>query len=82
MQLLVSTRCKSVSLEGNAVVLIVSIVAMVQGEIALVKANLLGTMLAHLLLGLGLCFFFGGLFYKEQQFNITVYFFYKDLWLI
>ena len=53
--------------------LIVSIIAMVRGETALVKANLLGTMLAHLTLGLGLCFFWGGVYHKEQSFNMTVH---------
>jgi len=57
---------------GNAVELIVSIIALVQGKVAIVQASLLGSMLSNLLLVLGMCFFFGGLNHKEQDFNITV----------
>jgi len=52
--------------------LIVSIIALVQGKILIVQASLLGSMLSNLLLVHGMCFFFGGLKHKEQQFNPTV----------
>jgi Ca2+:H+ antiporter len=55
--------------------LIVSIIALIQGKILIVQASLLGSMLSNLLLVLGMCFFFGGLKYKEQEFNMTVYLF-------
>jgi Ca2+:H+ antiporter len=56
---------------GNAVELIVSIIALVQGKVVIVQASLLGSMLSNLLLVLGMCFFFGGLKHKEQSFNMT-----------
>lgn len=49
-----------------------SIIALVQGKIVIVQASLLGSMLSNLLLVLGMCFFFGGLRHKEQEFNMTV----------
>ena len=60
--------------EGNAVELIVSIIALVQGKIVIVQASLLGSMLSNLLLVLGMCFFFGGIRKgrDEQSFNETV----------
>jgi Ca2+:H+ antiporter len=60
--------------KGNAVELIVSVIALVQGKTTLVQASLLGSMLSNLLLVLGMCFFFGGLKHKEQEFNMTVSF--------
>lgn len=57
---------------GNAVELIVSIIALIQGKVVIVQASLLGSILSNLLLVLGMCFFFGGLKHKEQEFNTTV----------
>ncbi|RPB03949.1 Calcium/proton exchanger [Choiromyces venosus 120613-1] len=57
---------------GNAVELIVSIVALTKGEIRIVQASMLGSILSNILLVLGMCFFFGGLKHKEQNFNSTV----------
>jgi len=57
---------------GNAVELIVSVVALTKGEIRIVQASMLGSILSNILLVLGMCFFFGGLKYKEQEFNTTV----------
>jgi Ca2+:H+ antiporter len=57
---------------GNAVELIVSILALVKNEILIVKTSLIGSMLSNLLLVLGMCFFFGGLKREEQFFNVTV----------
>ncbi|KAI9288668.1 Sodium/calcium exchanger protein-domain-containing protein [Umbelopsis sp. AD052] len=56
---------------GNAVELIVSIIALIQGLITVVQASMLGSILSNLLLVLGMCFFFGGIKYKEQSFNVT-----------
>ncbi|KAL2853458.1 putative sodium/calcium transporter [Aspergillus pseudoustus] len=57
---------------GNAVELIVSIIALVHGEILIVQTSLIGSMLSNLLLVLGMCFFFGGLNRLEQHFNPVV----------
>ncbi|KAM7207475.1 Sodium/calcium exchanger domain containing protein [Naviculisporaceae sp. PSN 640] len=47
---------------GNAVELIVSIVALRAGEIEVVQASMLGSILSNLLLVLGMCFFLGGIY--------------------
>lgn len=57
---------------GNAVELIVSIIALIQGKVLIVQTSLIGSMLSNLLLVLGMCFFFGGINRPEQHFNITV----------
>ncbi|KAI9742692.1 MAG: hypothetical protein M1818_003833 [Claussenomyces sp. TS43310] len=57
---------------GNAVELIVSIIALQKKETLIVKTSLIGSMLSNLLLVMGMCFFFGGLRRSEQFFNVTV----------
>ena len=57
---------------GNAVELIVSIIALLQKKILIVQTSLVGSMLSNLLLVMGMCFFFGGLRRTEQFFNVTV----------
>lgn len=57
---------------GNAVELIVSIIALVKQEILIVQTSLIGSMLSNLLLVLGMCFFFGGIRRTEQHFNVVV----------
>lgn len=57
---------------GNAVELIIFIIALVKNEIQIVQASLLGSILANLLLILGMAFLFGGLRYREQVYNSTV----------
>jgi Ca2+:H+ antiporter len=54
---------------GNAPELIIALVALRAGEIPLVKASLVGGMLANILFTLGLSFFVGGTIYKEQEYN-------------
>lgn len=54
---------------GNAVELIVGIIALKDGLLRVVQASLLGSVLSNLLLVLGLCFFVGGIKFKEQKFN-------------
>ena len=44
----------------------------VQNEIRIVQASLLGSILANLLLILGMAFVLGGLKYREQIYNSTV----------
>ncbi|KAK4247217.1 Sodium/calcium exchanger protein-domain-containing protein [Corynascus novoguineensis] len=56
---------------GNAVELIIFI-ALVKNEIRIVQASLLGSILANLLLILGMSFFLGGLRFREQIYNSTV----------
>ncbi|KAK7738938.1 hypothetical protein SLS63_002275 [Diaporthe eres] len=57
---------------GNAVELIVAIMALVKGEVVIVQTSLIGSILSNLLLVMGMCFFFGGLRRQEQFFNMTV----------
>ncbi|KAK6535713.1 hypothetical protein TWF694_002163 [Orbilia ellipsospora] len=57
---------------GNAVELIVSIIALVKKEIVVVQTSLIGSILSNLLLVMGMSFFFGGINRVEQYFNTTV----------
>jgi Ca2+:H+ antiporter len=57
---------------GNAVELIISIIALVQRKVLIVQTSLIGSMLSNLLLVMGMCFFFGGIDRMEQHFNVTV----------
>ncbi|PSS13074.1 hypothetical protein M430DRAFT_20984 [Amorphotheca resinae ATCC 22711] len=65
---------------GNAVELIVSIVALKNGEIRIVQSSMLGSILSNILLVLGCCFLAGGVRNTrtglaagiEQTFNTTV----------
>lgn len=57
---------------GNAVELIVAILALVKKEVTIVQTSLIGSMLSNLLLVMGMCFFFGGINRLEQHFNVTV----------
>lgn len=57
---------------GNAVELIIFIIALVKNEIRVVQASLLGSILANLLLIMGMAFLLGGLRFQEQIYNSTV----------
>ncbi|MCJ1317577.1 hypothetical protein MMC15_002902 [Xylographa vitiligo] len=57
---------------GNAVELIVSIVALRDGQIRIVQSSMLGSILSNMLLVLGCCFLAGGSRYREQHFNSLV----------
>ncbi|KAI5303379.1 Eukaryotic peptide chain release factor GTP-binding subunit [Ascosphaera pollenicola] len=57
---------------GNAVELIVSLIALFKDEYVIVQTSLIGSMLSNLLLVMGMCFFFGGICRVEQNFNVTV----------
>ncbi|CAI7595964.1 unnamed protein product [Penicillium crustosum] len=57
---------------GNAVELIVAIIALVQGKTLIVQTSLIGSILSNLLLVMGMCFFLGGIPRIEQNFNVTV----------
>jgi len=57
---------------GNAVELIIFILALVAGEVRIVQAAALGSILSNLLLILGMSFVLGGLRFREQLYNRTV----------
>ncbi|TKA34192.1 hypothetical protein B0A50_00172 [Salinomyces thailandicus] len=57
---------------GNAVELIVSIVALTKGEIRIVQSSMLGSILSNILLVLGCCFIASGVRRDESRFNETV----------
>jgi len=56
---------------GNAPELIIAVVALRAGYLDMVRASLVGAILANLLLALGLAFFLGGLRHREQSYNPT-----------
>ncbi|PKY20680.1 hypothetical protein RhiirB3_498516 [Rhizophagus irregularis] len=56
---------------GNAVEIIVSIIALKEGKITVVQAFILGSIISNLLLVLGLSFVAGGILHKKQEFNKT-----------
>ena len=56
---------------GNAPELIIGLVALRAGLLDMVRASLIGAILANLLLALGLSFFLGGLRFHVQKFNPT-----------
>jgi Ca2+:H+ antiporter len=56
---------------GNAPELIIGLVALRAGLFDMVRASLIGAILANLLLALGLSFFLGGLRFHVQKFNAS-----------
>src|SRR3954465_3970482 len=54
---------------GNAPELIIALVALKAGYLEMVRASLVGAILANLLLALGIAFLTGGLRYHDQKFN-------------
>ncbi|KAF9496776.1 calcium/proton exchanger [Pleurotus eryngii] len=56
---------------GNAVELIVAILALVKCQLTIVQSSLIGSILSNLLLVLGMCFFAGGTQYSEQGFTVS-----------
>ena len=56
---------------GNAPELIIAMVALKAGYLDMVRASLVGAILANLLLALGVAFLTGGLRFHEQRFNPT-----------
>ncbi|PVG01865.1 calcium/proton exchanger [Serendipita vermifera] len=57
---------------GNAVELIISILALVKGELKIVQAAMLGSILSNCLLVLGMCFLAGGLRFHEQGYGVRI----------
>jgi len=56
---------------GNAPELIIAFVALKAGLLEMVRASLVGAILANLMLALGVSFLLGGLRFHEQRFNQT-----------
>ncbi len=56
---------------GNAPELIIALVALKAGYLDMVRASLIGAILANLLLALGLSFLLGGVRHHDQHFNPT-----------
>ncbi|KAJ7475750.1 Calcium/proton exchanger [Mycena latifolia] len=56
---------------GNTVELIVAIIALTHCELGVVQSSLIGSILSNLLLGLGICFFAGGVKFSEQGFGAS-----------
>src|ERR1043165_4176988 len=56
---------------GNAPELIIAFVALKAGLLDMVRASLVGAILANLLLALGVAFFTGGIRFHDQKFNPT-----------
>src|SRR5687768_13052203 len=54
---------------GNAPEMIIAFVALRAGMVEVVKASLVGTILANLLFSLGLAFFVGGVRFRTQEYN-------------
>jgi Ca2+:H+ antiporter len=54
---------------GNAPELIIALVALKAGYLDMVRASIIGAILANLLLALGIAFFMGGLRQREQKYN-------------
>ncbi|KAK0524479.1 hypothetical protein OC834_005521 [Tilletia horrida] len=56
---------------GNAVELIVGVVALTQGQLRIVQTSLIGSILSNILLVLGMSFLAGGLYRSESVFQQT-----------
>ncbi|PWN23948.1 calcium/proton exchanger [Microstroma glucosiphilum] len=56
---------------GNAVELIVGVVALFQGQLRIVQTSLIGSILSNILLVLGMSFAFGGVHFTENTFQQT-----------
>jgi len=56
---------------GNAVEIIISVIALKAGLIRVVQSSLIGSILSNLLLVLGMCFLAGGYYHNELKFNQT-----------
>src|SRR5438093_5915393 len=67
---------------GNAPELIIAMVALKAGYLDMVRASLIGAILANLLLALGVSFFLGGLRYRDQKYNALAARTYSSMMLI
>ncbi|GAA5884583.1 hypothetical protein JCM6882_005306 [Rhodosporidiobolus microsporus] len=55
---------------GNAVELLIAILALVKGELDVVQSSMIGSLLSNCLLVLGMCYFAGGLRFHEQTYGV------------
>jgi len=67
---------------GNAPELIIAFVALKAGLLDMVRASLIGAILANILLALGVAFFLGGLRYRDQDYNPSAARVYSSMMLI
>ena len=67
---------------GNAPELIISFVALKAGLLDMVRASLIGAILANILLALGVAFLLGGLRYRDQDYNPVAARVYSSMMLI
>jgi len=67
---------------GNAPELIIALVALRAGYYEMVRASLIGAILANLLLALGLSFLLGGVRYRDQKYNAAAARTYSTMMLI
>ena len=67
---------------GNAPEIIIAFVALKAGLLDMVRASLIGTILANILLALGIAFLLGGLRYRNQDYNPIAARVYSSMMLI
>src|SRR4030095_2749025 len=67
---------------GNAPELIIAVVALQAGLLDMVRASLIGAILANLLLALGIAFLLGGMRFHDQNYNPTAARVYSSMMLI
>jgi len=67
---------------GNAPELIIALVALKAGYADMVRASIIGAILANLLLALGMAFFLGGLRYRDQKYNPAATRIYSSMMLL
>jgi len=67
---------------GNAPELIIALVALKSGYLDMVRASLIGAILANLMLATGVAFFLGGLRYHTQEYNAGAARLYSSMMLI
>src|SRR6516162_1606916 len=67
---------------GNAPELIIALVALKAGYPNMVRASIIGGILANLLLGLGIAFFLGGIRHSDQKYNPAAARIYSSMMLL
>jgi len=67
---------------GNAPELIIALVALKAGYPDMVRASIIGAILANLLLALGIAFFLGGIHHRDQKYNPTAARIYSSMMLL
>src|SRR2546425_10043789 len=67
---------------GNAPELIIALVVLKAGYLEMVRASIIGAILANLLLALGVAFFLGGLRHHDQKYNPAAARLYSSMMLL